>query len=173
MDWAVGNKVRVLSMSLGLRGFFEDFWPVTQILRDQNILPVFAVGNEGPGTSRSPGNYAEALSVGAYERRGGMADFSSSLHFARPNDPLVPDLVAPGVGVVSARPGGRYQKMNGTSMATPHVAGLAALLMEAKPDKSAAEIEMAIFQSCRLKPNMQPDRANRGVPDAVGALALL
>jgi subtilisin len=173
MDWAVGNRVRILSMSLGLRGFFEDFLPITQILRANNILPVFAVGNEGPGTSRSPGNYVEALSVGAYERLGSIADFSSSLRFARPDDPLVPDLVAPGVGVISARPGGRYQKMDGSSMATPHIAGLAALLMQAKPGKSADEVESAILRSCHLKPNMLADRANRGVPDAVEALGLL
>jgi subtilisin family serine protease len=173
MDWAVGNGVRILSMSLGLRGFFEDFLPLTKILRARNILPVFAVGNEGPGTSRSPGNYAEALSVGAYERAGFVANFSSSLRFARPEDPLVPDLVAPGVSVVSARPGGRYQKLNGSSMATPHIAGLAALLMQAKPDKSIDEVERAIYRSCRLLPNMTADRANRGVPDAVEALAQL
>src|SRR5262249_21353312 len=65
MDWAVGLGVRVLSMALGLRGYHPDFLPVTRILRAKGIQPVFAVGNEGPGTSRSPGNYAEALSVGA------------------------------------------------------------------------------------------------------------
>ena len=62
----LGRRTRgegVLSMSLGLPGFHPDFLPVTQILRARGILPVFAVGNEGAGTSRSPGNYAEALSV--------------------------------------------------------------------------------------------------------------
>lgn len=173
MNWAVRNGVRILNMSLGLRGFWEDFLPVTQVLRARNILPVFAVGNEFAGASRSPGNYAEALSVGAHERGGQVADFSCSDRFDRVVDPIVPDLVAPGVNIISARPGGGYQSMDGTSMATPHIAGLAALLMQAKPDKSAAEIETAIFQSCKLKPGMLPDRANRGVPDAVDALALL
>jgi subtilisin len=67
MDWIIGQGAKVLSMSLGLRGFQEDFLVVTQTIRDRGILPVFAVGNEGPGTSRSPGNYAEALSVGAMD----------------------------------------------------------------------------------------------------------
>ncbi|MCC6234164.1 MAG: S8 family serine peptidase, partial [Verrucomicrobiales bacterium] len=73
MDWAVGKGVRVLSMSLGIRGFWSDFESVTQTLRDRGVLPVFAVGNEGAGTSRSPGNYAEALSVGAMDRAGRVA----------------------------------------------------------------------------------------------------
>ncbi|MFO0952995.1 MAG: S8 family serine peptidase [Isosphaeraceae bacterium] len=133
MDWAVGLGVRVLSMSLGLRGFHEDFLPLTQVLRARNVLPVFAVGNEGPGTSRSPGNYAEALSVGACDEDDLVADFSSSQEFRRTTDKVVPDLVAPGVGVISCVPGGGFAEMDGSSMATPHIAGLAALLFEAGP----------------------------------------
>jgi subtilisin family serine protease len=173
MDWAIGQGVRILSMSLGLRGWWEDFLPVTQILRARNILPVFAVGNEGPGTSRSPGNYSEALSVGAHDRKRRVADFSSSQNFTRSSDSIVPDLVGPGVDIISARPGGGYQLMDGTSMATPHIAGLAALLMEARPTNTADEIEAAIFKSCRLVPGMTVDRGNRGIPDAIQALALL
>ena len=173
MDWAVGHNVRILSMSLGFRGFWEDFIPLTQLLRARNVLPVFAVGNEGPGTSRSPGNYSEALSVGAHDRQGQVADFSSSQRFIRTNDALVPDLIAPGVEVISAKPGGKFQTMDGRAMATPHIAGLAALLMQARPGKTADEIEAAIFSSCKLNLDVSPDRANRGTPDAVQALTLL
>lgn len=173
MDWAVANNVRILNMSLGFRGFFEDFLPLTLLLRSRNILPVFAVGNEGEGQSRSPGNYGEALSVGAHNRSGAVADFSSSQTFTRPADPIVPDLVAPGVGVVSARPGGGFQLMDGSSMATPHVSGLAALLMEARPTATVDEIERAIFKSCLRRPGMLESRCNRGIPDAVRALEAL
>jgi subtilisin family serine protease len=173
MDWAVGRRVRILSMSLGFRGWWEDFLPLTDILRDRGILPVFAVGNEGPGTSRSPGNYWQALSVGASDRRRKVAEFSSSQRFRRRRDPVVPDLVAPGVDVISAAPGGGYQMMDGTSMATPHVAGLAALLWEAKPKATAAEVEAAIFRSCQPGPGMDPERGNRGIPHGPRALAAL
>jgi subtilisin len=173
MDWAVGNNVRVLNMSLGLRGFEDDFLQLTQLLRARNILPVFAVGNEGPGRSRFPGNYPEALSVGAHDRTGRVAPFSSSQRFVRTVEPLVPDLVAPGVGVVSARPGGGFQVMDGSSMATPHVAGLAALLMQSKPNATVDEVENAIFGSCRLTPTLDRERCNRGMPDAVQAMKLL
>lgn len=173
LNWIVGQGARVLSMSLGLRGFHDDFLPLTRILRARGILPVFAVGNEGPGTSRSPGNYAEALSVGASAQDDTVANFSSSERFARPDDPLVPDIVGPGVDVLSCVPGGGFAQMSGTSMATPHIAGLAALLFEAKKTATVDEVEHAIFGSCTLPPTMSHDRANRGIPNGVEAVAAL
>src|SRR5205085_4858906 len=146
---------------LGFQGWVPDFQPIVKILRKKGVLPVIAAGNEGPGTSRSPGNYPEALSVGAFDRNRDMADFSSSQKFARSKDPLVPDIVGPGVDVVSAKPGGGYQTMSGTSMATPHIAGLAALLTQASPGSSVAEIEHAIFRSCKRDPGMSLQRAHR------------
>jgi len=172
MDWSISQNVRVLSMSLGLRGFVNDFVAVTQILRAKNILPVFAVGNEGPGTSRSPGNYAECTSIGAHDENGAIANFSSSQKFLRPADPLVPDIVGPGVEVISAKPGGGFQSLSGTSMATPHIAGLAALLFEAKPSATAAEVEKALFGSARLG-SIPKSRGNRGMPDGALAFQLL
>ena len=102
-----------------------------------------------------------------------VADFSSSRLFNRTSDPIVPDLVAPGVAIISAMPGGGFQEMDGTSMATPHIAGLAALLMSARPQKTIDEIEQAILNSCAPLTGEPQDRQNRGVPDAVKALGLL
>jgi subtilisin family serine protease len=173
MDWALGKRARVLSMSLGLRGFTPAFQVVIDALRARGVLPVIAVGNEGPNTSRSPGNYDDVLSVGAMDDANQMADVSSSQHFARPHDPLVPDLVAPGVDIRSCLPGGKFGVMSGTSMATPHIAGLAALLLQAKPGATLAEIEAAILGSCKRPATMPEARANRGVPDAVQAFIRL
>ncbi len=172
MDWAIGQGVKILNMSLGFPGYVEEFLGLTRVIRAQGILPVFAVGNEGAGTSRSPGNYHEALSVGAMSYKGRVADFSSSMRFKRAIDPVVPDLVAPGVGIVSAKPGKGYQEMDGSSMATPHISGLAALLWQAVPDASASDIESVIYESCR-RGNMPVERANRGLPDGIKALKLL
>ncbi len=173
MEWSINKGVKVLSMSLGLRGWFRYFLPLTRRIRQRNILPVFAVGNEGPGTSRSPGNYSEALSVGAYGADGEVAWFSSSQRFNRRRDPLVPDLIAPGVDIISAKPGGGYQSMPGTSMATPHIAGLAALMFQAKPNASVLEIEKAILNSCVVPNGSNPERISRGIPFAPKALELL
>ena len=172
MDWIISEGVRIMSMSLGLRGFTPAFQAVVDALRANNVLPVIAVGNEFANTSRSPGNYANVLSVGASDRNDRVADFSGSQKFNRPDDALVPDIVAPGVAVLSCVPGG-FAEMDGSSMATPHVAGLAALLLQAKPDASAQELEDAILQSCSRPASMPEARANRGVPDAVKAFAAL
>ncbi len=170
LDWILRQGARVLSMSLGIPGVADDFLEITKILQDNGVLPCVAVGNEGPGTSRYPGNYTTVLSVGAMDQDGGVADFSSSQPLPPPPDRIVPDLVGPGVGVISAAPGNRYMSMDGTSMATPHLAGLAALLFQAKPDATPDQVRQAIFASCRRTANMAPDRANRGVPDAAEAL---
>lgn len=173
MDWALGLGARVLNLSLGFRGWWPDFLALTRILRRKGMLPVFAVGNEEAGSSRSPGNYSEALSVGACDRRGRVPAFSSSQRFQRKRDPIVPDIVAPGVDVISAKPGGGYQAMDGSSMATPHVAGLAALLFQAHPNASVTRVERAIFASCRRPSGMPAERGGRGIPDAQRALDAL
>jgi subtilisin len=164
------TRASVLSMSLGFRGWWDDFLLITDALRARNILPVFAVGNEGPGTSRSPGNYRQALSVGAMDRGEVVAYFSSSQRLARRLDPVVPDLIAPGAGVVSARPGGAWRVMDGSSMATPHVAGLAALLLQARPEATVEQLEQAVFASCRRPAGMRRERGGRGLPNAPRAL---
>jgi subtilisin family serine protease len=173
MDWIVEKGARILSMSLGFPGYVDDFETVIQALRENGVLPVIAVGNEGPGTSRSPGNYDSVIGVGAFDRADGVADFSSSQVFRRKQDPTVPDLVAPGVDVLSCVPGGQYKEMDGTSMATPHIAGLAALLLQAKPSATVDELERAVIASCVRPATMPVDRANRGVPDATAALQAL
>jgi subtilisin family serine protease len=173
MEWALENQVRVLNMSLGFRGYTPFFLAVTRRLRERGVLPVFAIGNEGPGTSRSPGNYAEALSVGAIDRDGAVAWFSSSIAFHRPVESHQPNVVAPGVGVVSAKPGGGVQSMDGTSMATPHVAGVAALLLEAQPAATVDQVEHAIQSTCTPLPHHSPLRSGFGLLNPCAALRAL
>jgi subtilisin len=173
MDWVIGEGVRIMSMSLGLRGYTPAFQAIIDALRAANVLPVIAVGNEGPFTSRSPGNYANVLSVGAIDANDEVAAFSGSQQFNRLENPLSPNLVAPGVAVLSSVPGGKYKTMDGSSMATPHIAGLAALLLQAKPTATATELEQAIVGSCTLPAAMPQARGSQGVPDAERAFAIL
>jgi len=173
LEWALDQQAKVLSMSLGFPGWDPSFIQIIQVLRQSGVLPVIAVGNEGPGTSRSPGNYVESLSVGACDQTGAVADFSGSQRFQRTQDPLVPDLIGPGVDIISAKPGGGFQSMDGTSMATPHIAGLAALLWSGQPNATVDHIEQAIFKSCGPVPSSGSDRTERGLPNAPRALGLL
>ncbi len=166
ISWAVEKGVDIINMSLGFSYYEPLFDEVFKILLDQfGILPVVAIGNENHGNSSSPGNTANAFSVGAVEKiKGGKYDvafFSSGASMVFPgNDSgaLVtkPDVVAPGVQVFSCIPPEKrhdgvfeYSYMNGTSMATPHVAGVAALLMAAKPDAPVAEIIRALKETAR------------------------
>ncbi|MFM8222560.1 MAG: S8 family peptidase, partial [Planctomycetaceae bacterium] len=173
LNWCLGQGVQIVNLSLGLRGYTPAFLTLIQALRNRGVLPVVAVGNEGPGTSRSPGNYDNVLSVGASDATNRVWVSSSSHKLARPTDPFVPDLVGPGRDVVSCLPGGGFQSLSGSSMATPHIAGLAALLWQAVPQATHLDIERAILDSCTRPAAMPQDRANRGLPNALVALRIL
>jgi subtilisin len=173
MEWALSQNVRVLNMSIGVRPFNDGFLTLLSSVRAAGILPVCAAGNFGAGDSTSPGNYDLVLSVGACDSNLNVIPESSSQVFTRPRDPIVPDLVAPGFHVLSARPqGGGHQELSGTSQAAAHISGLAALLWQAKPAATVAEIESAIFNSCSLG-TMSNERANRGLPNGPRAYELL
>ena len=107
------------------------------------IVPVFAAGNNGVGGMGSPASYPEAIAVGAVDENDTVAAFSS--RGPSPIDGGVkPDVVAPGVLVPVAAPGGGYYLDNGTSFSTPLVAGVAALLLEANPGLTPLEIAAAL-----------------------------
>ncbi|HWS85656.1 MAG TPA: S8 family serine peptidase [Pyrinomonadaceae bacterium] len=194
VSWAVEHGADVISMSLGFTYYEPLFAEFFQILIDQyGVLPVAAIGNENYGNSSSPGNAHNALSVGAVEKmsRGKfeVAPFSSgaSLAFPAENPPRFvtkPDVVAPGVQVYSCIPPEErrdgvyeYNYMDGTSMATPHVAGVAALLMAAKPAAPLADIVTALKQTAKHPagddPNRQDNRWGFGMIRPVEALKAL
>ncbi|MEH0842612.1 S8 family serine peptidase [Micromonospora sp. CPCC 205711] len=108
--------------------------PATAALDAAGILVVAAAGNTGPycgSIADPPAPYADVLTVGAVNQRRQVTDFSS--RGPAPGGASKPDLVAPGEGVLSAMPGGGYATLDGTSMATPQVAGVVALMWSANP----------------------------------------
>lgn len=146
IDWAVEQGVDVLSLSLGGLVMTPEapstYTEAILTCVEAGIPVVVAIGNEGQQTTGSPGSDLFALSVGATDPRDRVAGFSGGrTQLIRESDfidpshlPLPyskPDLSAPGVAIYSAAPGGGWKAFNGTSMATPHVAGAIALLLAA------------------------------------------
>jgi hypothetical protein len=106
-------------------------------LRDAGIFVVVSTGNDGPNceTVEAPLSlYDSVFSVGAIDQFGNMADFSSRGPVtADGSNRVKPDIVAPGVDVLSSQPEGTYGSNSGTSMAGPHLVGVVALIWSAQP----------------------------------------
>lgn len=106
-------------------------------LRTAGVFTVVSAGNSGPRchtVDAAPAIYAEVFSVGAVDDSGDLASFSSTGPvMVDGSGRTKPDIVAPGVDVLSAYPGGTYELASGTSMAGPHVAGVVALMWSANP----------------------------------------
>lgn len=135
----------IVSMSLG--GVPDaEMTVVADAFQRQGVCLVASIGNDGPGSVGSPGSIPSVYSVGSYDVNRKIAYSSSGAVVDWDMDPYhdltvtKPDIAAPGVSIYSCYPGGDYVKMSGTSMACPHVAGCAALLLQAKPDLSSVDV---------------------------------
>ncbi|MBC8234072.1 S8 family serine peptidase [bacterium] len=193
ISWAVEEDANIINMSLGFSYYEPLFTQLLDILIEQyGILPVVAIGNENHGNSSSPGNAYSAFSVGAVEKMPrGKVDVTffsggASLVFPgqEPNALVTkPDVVAPGAQIYSCippekRPNGTYEYtyMDGTSMATPHVAGVAALLMAAKPEVPVTDIISVLKETAKHPQGteLRPDnRWGYGLIQPVEALKAL
>ncbi|MWA10952.1 S8 family serine peptidase [Streptomyces sp. BA2] len=157
MEWAAKDVgAKVVSMSLGSREASDGTDPmaaaVNTLSKDTGALFVVAAGNTGaPSSIGSPGAADSALTIGAVDSADKAAYFTSQGPRYGDNA-LKPDLSAPGVDILAARSQlvsgeGYYTEMSGTSMATPHIAGVAALLAEKHPDWSGARLKDALMSS--------------------------
>jgi serine protease AprX len=154
--WAVDNNASIINMSFGSDTSSDGTDPLSTTVNwatQQGVVCVASAGNSGPTTYAigSPGAAESAITVGASAKDDFVAGFSS----AGPTDDnrIKPDVVAPGVDIVAARAAGtsmgnpvsQYCTMaSGTSMAAPHVAGAAALLLDAHPSWTPFQVKMAL-----------------------------
>jgi subtilisin family serine protease len=178
MEWAAQQEhAKIISMSLG-GGATDGTDPMSEAVNrlsaDTGALFVIAAGNSGPQTIGAPGAADSALTVGAVDSADQLADFSSQ--GPRSGDGgLKPEITAPGVDILAARSqfvrgSGYYTTMSGTSMATPHVAGAAALLAAAHPDWTGPQLKQVLVSSVKPTPSYTPYQAGAGRLDVFAAV---
>ncbi|TMR33163.1 serine protease [Nonomuraea zeae] len=172
MEWAAGEKhAEVVNMSLGSP---EAGGPLTEALSrltaQYGTLFVVAAGNDGCDQCvGAPGDAPEALTVGAVDKQDRLAEFSSRGPIVA-DDSVKPDVTAPGVNINAAKTGGGHVAMSGTSMATPHVAGAAALLRQARPGLTGGELKSLLMATAQPGQDIPVDAQGAGRIDVAAAL---
>ncbi len=143
--YAANNGAKVINLSLGGGSTSS---AITEAIRyaveTKGATVVIAAGNSGGSQPTFPASLTNTwgISVGAVDRTSRLASFSN-----RAGQQTVDYVVAPGVSVLSTTPNNTYSSYSGTSMATPHVAGVVALMLSANPSLTPVQVEQLITQT--------------------------
>lgn len=161
LEWAVQQNVRVINLSLGGVGPCDgtDALSTTcDAAVDHGVMVCVAAGNYGPGASTvgPPGCARKVLTIGACSNQDTIANFSA--RGPTSDGRVKPDILLPGVGIVSCRAqdttmgvpvDALYTRASGTSMATPHGTGIVALLLEAFPDLTPSQLKERLMNTAK------------------------
>jgi subtilisin family serine protease len=167
IDYARKNGAKILSNSWGGGGFSQALKEAIELTRGADELFVAAAGNDGADNDTHqmyPANYQvdNIVSVAAVDNRGELGYFSNfgskTVHLA-----------APGVNIYSTVPSG-FETLSGTSMATPHVTGVAALVLSTNPRMSYSELKTRLLNSARPLNTLKNRTISGGIVDAYYAL---
>lgn len=166
IEWSVNNGMHIINMSLGSSSYSKTLEDACNAAYAKNVLLVAAAGNSGnsAGTGDNvsyPARYASVIAVAATDSSDRRAGFSST-------GPDV-ELAAPGVGIYSTYKNS-YSTLSGTSMASPHVAGTAALVKAANPVLTNTQIRQ-ILQSTTVNLGLPKEHQGYGLVDAAAAVA--
>ncbi|PSL51777.1 subtilase family protein [Saccharothrix carnea] len=184
MEWAVAAGADVVNMSLGSSMRTNGTDPMSQAVNrltgTGGALFVVSAGNSGPfeQTIGSPAAADLALTVGAVDRSDRLAEFSSRGP-RWDDDAIKPDITAPGVDIVAAKAkngrigtpvGDAHVALSGTSMASPHVAGAAAILAAQHPDWTPAQLKSALMASAKPNADLTAHEQGAGRVDVAAAV---
>lgn len=142
--YAVDNGADVINLSLGGGRSNDTLQKAIEYASSKGVIVVMAAGNDGGSQPAYPARYAKnyGLAVGAVDQNKNLADFSN-----RAGADQLAYVTAPGVNVYSTLPGNEYASYSGTSMATPHVAGVVALMLSANPNLSDAQVRQILAET--------------------------
>lgn len=161
LDWIMDKKgARIASMSLGGPGAPQALADMCEAAYDDGVLLVVAAGNTGPGnnTVGYPAKYKHVMAVSAVDSGDTIANFSS-------RGPEV-EICAPGVSVLSTTKGGGYGYMSGTSMACPHVSGVAALAWGSHRGGNNKQVRWLLNNFAVKVGDQDPEKYGKGRVDA-------
>jgi len=139
--YATDNGARVINLSLGATSYSLGEAAAVRYAVKHGVVVVAAAGNMGMRRRFYPAAHPEVIAVSALDERGYPASFTNYGDYI--------DVAAPGVSVISTIPHNGYGAASGTSMAAPHVSGLAALLLSRHPTLSPADVRAYIRQTAR------------------------
>ncbi len=139
--YAVNHGANVINLSLGSTSPNSSVESALKYASSKNVIVAMAAGNDGGTTPEYPAHYAQnwGLAVGAVDKSKNIADFSN-----RSGSQPFPYVTAPGVNIYSTIPGDKYGFLSGTSMATPHVAGVVALMLSANHNLTDSQVRQII-----------------------------
>lgn len=165
IEWAVNNGAQIINMSLGGSSSSTILENMCNQAYNSGVLLVAAAGNSGRYDGKGdtvgyPAKYDSVMAVAAIDSSNTRASFSST-------GPAV-EIAAPGVSIHSTVPGGQYAYYNGTSMASPHVAGAAALVWGAKPQLTNVQLRNLLNNTATYLGN--PDHFGNGLVQALDAI---
>ena len=181
IEWAVDQGVHVINLSLGSSGPCDGTDALSTLcdeaVQQHGVVICVAAGNAGPGASTvgSPGCARWVITIGAVDDSDRVTRFSS--RGPTSDGRVKPDLVFPGAGIVAAQAHGTslgrvvvpgYVELSGTSMATPHATGTAALLLQAKPDLTPDQVKWALMTTA-LELEEDPNAQGSGRGDTFRA----
>ncbi|NLW09474.1 MAG: S8 family peptidase [Firmicutes bacterium] len=186
IQWVVENRknlnIRVINLSLGApaeKGYKKD--PLSRAVEEawrRGLVVCVAAGNRGPGegTITTPGINPSVITVGSIDDQRTIPRLDDVMTDHSSRGPTVdelvkPDLVAPGARITSLKPGGEYTALTGTSMATPMVAGAAALILQKHPGFRPEQVKRLLLETAEDR-GYHPLVQGAGYLDLVKALGL-
>ena len=157
--WAANNGADVINLSLGGGGYSQSMADAVNHASSRGAVVVMAAGNSGTASPDYPAAYAidNGIAVGAVNQQGSIAGFSN-----RAGSTVIDYVTAPGVDIFSTIPNGGYGNLSGTSMAAPHVAGVAALLKSHDPTILPSRVEDLLTSTAS---NNNPNTASSNSTD--------